>query len=130
MIKFYSRSHFRSLCSKHSKDLLYTGPSVSKFLSHQKYFNFNTENKQDDSKEFEDYVITEEQLFSSQYLPKKTFRERNKLTLSLLGSGIVFKFLGIFTFQSMSYSYKVFLCSQLCYLEQASFHYSELRDIF
>ena len=99
MIKFYSKAHFRSLCPKHSKDILHTYPSVSKFLSHKRYFNFNTENKQDDSREFEDYIITEEELFSSRYLPKKTFRERNKLTLSLLGSGIVFKFLGIFMFK-------------------------------
>lgn len=68
--------------------------SPFKTIHYRPYYAFSSNKPKNEPENIDQYIISEEELVSTDYLKPKTFFERNKVTLGLFGTSILFSFLG------------------------------------
>jgi len=114
MLQLYSKHHLKSFL----KSCL--SPQRNHFCRPKQFYfvgcrNFSLK-PSDNSEKPEQVIISEEELVNSQLLRDKSFRERNKLTLGMFGTGLVSSFIGILI-NLFLYKIKVFLSLQLHFMQ-------------
>lgn len=94
MNKLYSKPNL-GLFKNASNNILRPSQVWSyKALYSQPAYFYRQQKKKPEEKEDEQYIISDEELLDSQVMRNKTFRERNKVTFGLFGTGVVSSFLG------------------------------------